>query len=408
MKKHFVRGLALLALSAAAPLGAETLYVPVVEPLLRDGSRLSAELQHPREAKVTGLENGLAVIDGILPSEVQARITTTHGNLTFQTGVPVISSANRIAAKGAAYLNGLTGNHRDIVSLDLANLTAAKAVCQLELLRENGSSVGTIPGLKVQPLSTRSFESAQGVSLPPGAVGLRVSCDQDFYAYAVGVDRETREVSFALPSAAANPAPYERQAVTSAGKRTIVVTRDGQFHSATRADPKGKIDLPVPGEIILKQVRAEFDVVVGPWSKRQIDGNHGLLWLHRGRFRPHTLCSVNAQGPKKNGVKINQNLDLPALYDVRSSVGRFVFERGKTYHIEVIYDAPKKSLVLNVSQNGQLQKTLQVEGTAKGGEILVSKNGLFAEFGHLMDQELPEVGSPGWKYSNFRAEMIEK
>ncbi|HEY9422416.1 MAG TPA: hypothetical protein VIW92_13450, partial [Thermoanaerobaculia bacterium] len=127
-----------------------------------------------------------------------------------------------------------------------------------------------------------------------------------------------------------------------------------------------------------------------------------------GRFRPHTVANVNAQGPKKNGVKINQNLDLPDLYDVRSQAGRFVFERGKTYHIAVFYDAPKKSLVLNVFQNGQLQKTLNVEGTAKGGEIPVSKNGLFAEFGHLMDQELPEVGNPGWKYSNFRAEMIEK
>ncbi|HEV2846609.1 MAG TPA: hypothetical protein VG477_17275 [Thermoanaerobaculia bacterium] len=408
MRNHFARGLALLALSAAAPLAAETLYVPVVEPLLRDGSRLSAEMQFPREAKVTGTENGLVVIEGVLPSAVEARIETAHGNLTFLTGVPVISAANRIAANGAAYLNGLTGNHRDIVSLDLANLAGTKATCKLELLRDNGSPAGTIPGLEVQALSTRSFENALGLGLPPGTVGIRASCDQDFYAYAVGIDRETREVSFSLPSAAASPAPYERQAVAPSGKRTIVVTRSGDFHFATRADPKGKIGLPVPGEIVLKQVKSEFDVTVGPWSKRQVDGNHGLLWLHRGKFRPHTLCSVNAQGPKKNGVKINQNLDLPVPPDVTSSVGRLTWERGKTYRVSVLYDAPAKSLVLRVSQDGHLLRTLLVPGTAKNGEIPVSRNGLFAEFGHFMDQELPAVGAPGWKFSNFRAEMIEK
>ncbi|HEY9420177.1 MAG TPA: hypothetical protein VIW92_02095, partial [Thermoanaerobaculia bacterium] len=275
MRKHFVHGLALLALGTA-PLGAETFYVPVVEPLLRDGSRLSAELKLPREAKATGAENGLVTIEGTLPSAVQAWIESAHGARTFHTGVPVITSTNRIAAGEAVYLNGLTGDHRDIVSLDLANLAGAKAQCQLDLLKENGSAAGTIAPLEVAALSTRSFENAAGLGLPFGTVGLRVSCDQDFYAYAVGIDRETREVSFATPSRAASAAPFAREAVAPSNKRTIVVTRSGDFHFATRADPKGKIDLPVPGEIILKQVKAEFDVTVGPWSKRQVDGNHGL------------------------------------------------------------------------------------------------------------------------------------
>lgn len=407
MRKSFVAGVALLAL-AAAPLAADTLYVPVVEPPLRDGSRLSAEIQYPRSARVTGMENGLAVIEGPVASAIQARIESKQGNLTFLTSVPVITAANRAAARDKVYLNGLTGSHRDIVSLDLVNLATSRSTCQLELLRENGSSLGTIPGLVVEPMSTRSFESGHGVTLPFGTVGLRVSCDRDFYTFAVGIDRETREVSFSLPATAAHPAPYVRPAVTPSDKRRIVVTRDGLFHSATRADPKGFIDLPVPNEIVLKQVKAEFDVFVGPWSSRQIDGNHGLLWLHRGKFRPHTLCSVNAQGPKKNGVKINQNIDLPTLYDVRSSAGRLTWERGKTYRVGVVYDAPAKSVVLRVWQNGQLLRTLQLEGTARNGELGISDKGLFAEFGHYMDQELPEVGGPGWKFSNFRAEMIEK
>lgn len=408
MKSLSIRGLAFLALISAAPLGAQTLYVPVVEPLLRDGSRLSAEMQLPREAKASGMENGLVVIEGTVPSSVQAWVESAHGNRIFHTGVPVISAANSAAAGSAVYLNGLTGDHRDVVGLDLANLGQTKAQCKLDLLRENGAVAGTIAGLEVAALSTRSFENAQGLGLLPGTMSLRVSCDQVFYAYAVGIDRETREVSFALPAAKAEAVRFERKATTLSEKRTIVVTRDGQFHFATRADPKGKIDLKVPGEIILKQVKAEFDFTVGPWSKRKIDGNHGLLWLHRGRFRPHTVANVNAQGPKKDGVKINQNLDLPKPPDVTSQVGRLKFQRGKTYHASIVYDAPAGSLVLRVSQNGNLLRTLIVDGTAENGEIPVSAKGLFAEFGHYLDQEDPEVASIGWKYSSFRAEMVEK
>lgn len=407
MKKPF-RGLALLMAFAAAPLGAETLYVPVVEPPLKDGSRLSAELQLPRSAKATGIENGLVVIEGTVASSVQARIESIHGKRIFHTGVPVIFSTNRLAAGGAAYLNGLTGGHRDVVALDLSNLSRTKARCGLDFLREDRSVIGTITGLEVPALSTRSFEHAFGLGLLPGTMSLKVSCDQVFYAYAVGIDRETREVSFALPADKAEAFRYERRAVTPSDKRTIVVTRDGQFHFATRKDPKGKIDLQVPGEIVLKQVKAEFDFTVGPWSKRQINGNHGLLWLHRGRFRPHTVANVNAQGPKKDGVKINQNLDLPTPPAVTSRVGSLKLERGKTYHAEIVYDAPASSLVLRVSQNGNLLRTLVVAGTAKNGEIPVSEKGLFAEFGHLLNQHLPEVASIGWRYSNFRAEMVEK
>jgi hypothetical protein len=408
MKKPFSRTLALLALISAAPLGAETFFVPVVEPPLKNGSRLSAEMQLPREAKATGTENGLVVIEGTLPSAVQAWIDSAHGNLIFHTGVPVISSSNQVAAGGAVYVNHLTGDHRDVVSLDLSNLENSKALCKLDFLRENGSVITAVSGLEVPALSTRSFESAFGLPFPPGTMSLRASCDKVFYTYAVGIDRETGEVSFSTPAAAADAAPFTRKAVAPSNRRTIVVTRTGEFHFATRANPKGKIDLAVPGEVILKQVKAEFDFVVGPWSKRKIDGNHGLLWLHRGRFRPHTVANVNAQGPKKDGVKINQNLDLPTPPDVTSQVGRLKFERGKTYHVSIVYDAPAGSLTLRVSQNGDLLRTLVVEGTARNGEIPVSDKGLFAEFGHYLDQEDPEVASIGWRYLDFRAEMIEK
>lgn len=408
MKKPFSRGLALLALISAAPLGAETFFVPVVEPPLRDGSRLSAEMKLPREAKATGMENGLMMIEGTIPSEVQALIEVHHGNLIFHTGVPVISPANQVAAGGAIHVNNLTGDHRDVVSFDLSNLEKSKALCKLDFLGEKGSVVTAVSGLEVPALSTRAFESAFGLPFPPGTKSIRASCDKVFYAYAVGIDRETGEVSISTPAAAADPEPFQRKAVAPSNRRTIVVTRTGEFHFATRANPKGKIDLPVPGEIVLKQVKAEFDFVVGPWSKRKADGNHGLLWLHRGRFRPHTVANVNAQGPKKDGVKINQNLDLSTPPDVTSQVGRLKFERGETYHVSIAYDAPAKSLLLRVTHKGNLLRTLVVEGTAKNGEIPVSDKGLFAEFGHYLDQEDPEVASVGWRYLNFRGEMVEK
>lgn len=439
MKKSLACSFALLALGAVAPLSAEPVYVPVVESMTADGTSLATELWisnfdgeerafasaflkadtdgtaapafrgrvpaaqalYLDRASAEG-ESGLLEIDAEPGMAVNAWIKSTGGQRTFYTGVPVISSSLSLAAGSATYLNGLQGD-REIRSLDLVNLAREATLCQVDFLRADGSAIGAGVSVTVPALSMRPFADALGLRGEKAAASARVSCDQAFYAYAVGVDRETTEVSFATPSEAADASRFEKAA---GSQSKVKFTQTGQFHLATKENPKKVLRIPVPGGMRAARAVAEFDFTVGPWNPRLKSGAHGLLWFHRGKFRSNTIVNLNALGPKKNLFKGNQNLDIPRG-NVTNGKGGLVFEQGKTYHARVAYDAAAKSVAVTVSQGGNVLKTLVFAATAKGRVIEIAPTGLVADFGHNNNQHLPEVSSIGWKYANFTVELFE-
>jgi hypothetical protein len=157
-----------------------------------------------------------------------------------------------------------------------------------------------------------------------------------------------------------------------------------------------------------------WDVNVGPWFARNPSGNHNMLFLHRGRFRSNTVSNTNAFGPKKSFIKIAQNLDLPALHNTNKKMSYALSQQG-TYHFRNIYDAGNKQVTLEMFQNGELLRSMQISGTAKNKVLLVDATGLspkgalFAEFGHHAGQHPPEVPNPpGWRFSDLRIEMQTK
>lgn len=435
MKKSLACSFALLALGAVAPLSAGPVYVPVVESAMADGTSLATELwisnfdgeeraftsaflkadtdgtaapavrgRVPADQalyldKAAG-ERGLLEIDAEPGMEVNAWITVTRGKRTFFTGVPVISSDLAVSAGGATFLNGLRGD-REITSLDLVNLGREKAFCQVDFLRADGSAIGAGVSVEVPALSMSPFADALGLGSEKDALSARVSCDQSFYAYAVGVDND-HQVSFATPSEAAVASRYEK----SESKATVTFTQPGQYHSATKENPKKILRIPIPQNMRASRLIAEFDVTAGPWNPRLRSGSHGLMWLNRGRHRSNTVANVNALGPNKSLVKINQNLDLPPK-DVTVAKGALAFQQGGKYHARVVYDAAAKSVALTVSRDGNVLKTLVFPATAKGRVIELHPNGLFADFGHYNNQHLPEVSSLGWKYSDFKIEIFD-
>lgn len=445
MKKSLACSCALLALGAVAPLSAEPVYVPVVESMMADGTSLATELWisnfdgeergfasaflkadtdgtaapafrgrvpadqalYLDKASAEG-ESGLLEIDAEPGMAVNAWIKSSHGQRTFYTGVPVLSSSLSLGAGSAAYLNGLQGD-REIRSLDLVNLAREATLCQVDFLRADGSAIGAGVSVSVPALSMRPFADALGLSNEKNAVSARVSCDQAFYAYAVGVDRETTEVSFATPSEAAEASRFEkaRKPNRQDRKSTVTFTQNGQFHNATKENPKKVLRIPVPGGMKAERVVAEFDFTVGPWNPRQPGGAHNLLWMHRGKFRSNTIGNINARGPRRSLIRMNQNLDLPKG-NVTNAKSGMVFERGDTYHARMAYDAVNRSVALTISRDGNVLKTLVFPGTAKSRVIEIQAGGVIAEFGHNNNQHLPEVSSLGWKYANFKVELFEK
>ncbi len=401
MKYRFATRLALIALAAAAPLHAAPVWVPVVGPQGADGRPVATQFRIAGSDGVTKSysatgETGLLELDG---SQVDAWIQTARGGRTFITRVPVISADNRLEAGATTFLNGLD---RNLAKLGLVNLGAEAAQCDVDFLGADGGLAAASATVVVPARSMQQLGDALADAVT--AVAARISCGQAFYAYAVGVDRTTSEVSFATPESAL-AVKTAQAAVTPKG--TLVFNAPGLLHKATPQNEKGTLNIPVPSALALSQMTIDWDVTLGPWSTKNPAGCHALLWLHRGRFRSDTIANTNYYGPKKNFVKNNQNLDLPKTWNTNAS-GNVKLQTGQTYHFHYVYDASAEKIVITVSQNGRVLKTMRMDGSADNNTITVPASGLVAEFGHYSFQSGPEVATWGWSYSNLRVEMVQR
>lgn len=458
MKRTLVCSFALLLMGLAVPriattIGiAEPVYVPVIEVQGADGRPLATRLwisnfdgaDRPysaiflrSETDGTALpgqgargvvpaytaaylqsladegETGLLEIEGGGDLAVSGWLKSARGGRTFYAGVPVITPENRLAAGEAAYLNGVgRDGSRDVTQLALVNLGPTAALCQVDTVEADGALLHAGAAVEVPPLSLRRFEDALGLRGEPAATA-RISCAQPFYAFAVTADESTSEVAFINPSAVIETATAAITAGRAAGKSagttkpTITFSQTGRFHFATKQHPKAILSVPVPRAMAMATVKLEFDFVAGPWNPRYRSGAHNLIFIHRGRFRSSTLANVNALGPRRYLLKMNQNLDLPPKANTKAETG-FVFQHGQRYHITVVQDGASRSVTLTLSQNGQVLKSLRFTGSARNGAISVPATGLVAEFGNYDNQGLPEVSSLAFAYENFRVEMTEK
>lgn len=441
MKKSLACALALSALGLAAPMRADTVFIPVVEPVNAAGAPLATQLwisnfdgverpyataffqadragATPKSArstvpadravyleKVAAVgETGLLAVDASPELAISAWIKSTHGKRVFYAGVPVITAENQIAAGAATYLNGVgRDGNRDVTQSALVNLGETASQCQVDVVALDGSLIRNAGSVEVPAKSMSRFEDALGLR-GEAATTARVACDQPFYALATMVDSKTSEVSFVNPADAIEKVKARKAAATN--NPVITFTQSGSFHLATKTTPKKILRVPVPKQLNASRISAEFDVVAGPWNPRLKKGAHNLIFFHRGRFRSNTLANVNAFGPNNNNFKSAQNLDLPARYSTSAKVG-FAFQQGQTYHVSILYSAADNKVTYGIYQGGSLVKGGQYDGSARNHLITVPGTGLVAEFGNYNNQELPEVSSLGWKFANFHVEIVQ-
>jgi hypothetical protein len=449
MKKPLAWSLAPLgiaALSLAGPLQAETVYIPILEPMSAAGP-LSTQLwisnfdgvarpytttfladREGAEVKEAGAtvpadramylskvaaegETGLLAVDAEPELAVNAWVQSGRGQSPRYAGLPVISPDTQAAAGAEVFLNGVgRQGTRDVTQLALINLGDAAARCQVDVVAEDGSVVSAAGAVEVPAKSMSRSEDALGLRGGP-AVTAKVSCDQPFYAIAALADGKTAQVSFVTPAETIEPAETaaraEKRSTAATGASSLVTfDQAGLFHAATPANPKKIVRVPVPKALDAARVAIEFDVVAGPWNPRLPKGAHNLVFFHRGRFRANTLANINAFGPGNNKAKAAQNLDLPAHYNTSLDLG-FVFHQGQTYHVSSLYDAITDKITFGIYQNGHLLKGGQYSATERNHRITVPGSGLVAEFGNYNNQALPEVASLGWRFSNLHVEIVK-
>ena len=438
-----------LLLVQAAPAAAGAVYIPVLAPAGTDGSLHSTEVwvsnpsgtqrgfaavffpagtdgtpksgtspEVPVPARRTFLlanpsnTAGLLEISASQEVAVDARLANVASNgLESRSTVPVISTANQIAAKGIAHLVGLErdGTRGDATHLGIVNLGKTAAQCEIKLFRVDGTQIGPTVTLSFLPLSIRQFDDALGTLGEQRITDARaqVSCGQPFYAYAALLKQPGSQITFLVPSGltTATSGGGNGGGGTPGTGQSVVFQKAGLLHTATPGNPKGYVDVPVQSDMSLKRMIIDMEFVPGPWNREKIPGNHAILWLYRGKFRSNTVANVNAFGPNKYTVKMNQNVDLGAG-QVTSDEQPLQLQQGQRYHLHYVYDAATNQITAELSSGGKLLKTLRAPGTAQGNVLTVSTAGLNVEFGHFPGQDGPEIPSWGWSYYDLRVEMV--
>lgn len=315
-------------------------------------------------------------------------------------------------ARDTAVLDGFarTGGYRTLVA-GAAIPGSKAAACQVRLVKMDGSVVEEVR-LEVQGGTNAQFDFADRIGSRQVAAA-KVSCDQPFHAYAAAAGANDPKVTWGEFRGPSGACDFTVQAAELDKPGVFIAAQTGTIHTPATGNEKGIVCIKTPRDLALDKMTVEWDVNVGPWHKKTPHGNHAMIWMHRGRFRSGSIVNVNAFGPKKNFVKMNQNVDLSAGGNTNTKMG-IVLQGGHQYHLRNTYDAANKRAFTELFEDGVMLKKMEITATARNRTLLLpvfgysEKGALFAEFGHNKGQHFPELPSYGWRYSNLRVEMHVK
>jgi hypothetical protein len=357
-------------------------------------------------------KNGLLEINTSATVSIEARLysTSADAQTTTVSQVPVISSANLLAAGATAVVLGLRRDPAsgDVTNLGVVNLGQQTAQCEVDFFRADGSQIGSTASLTFKPLSLRFFSDAFGLLGEQQTADARaqVTCDQPFYTYATIYTGNNSQLMVAAPAGSGAstlnaPGSSGSQGPPPAGGGSVLFSAAGVFHTAAPGNEKKTFNIVLPNALSLRKMVIDMDFVPGPWNRAKVPGNHAVIWLYRDKFRGNTIANVNAFSPPKMTLKAAQNVNLGAgdLTGIEQGVS---WVQGKTYHLQYTYDAEHGMVTAVLSSGGATLKTLQFPSTAPNGVLDVPATGLTAEFGHYADQSGPEVASYGWSYANLQ------
>jgi hypothetical protein len=449
MKKGFVHA-ALCALTLAVPATAERLYVPVLGMTAADGSALATKvwvsnadgIERPVAARFndtlrTGDERvitargggqlledlapaqkaGLIAIDADEDLGISAWMVGRENKSLALAEVPVFGE-REIYEAGLEVTLGDLPARRALASLTVgaANLSDKMAFCQANLYGRGESLLGEVP-FEVEPMSLARKDA--GALAGSGRVeAVRVTCDQSFYPIAVATEKSGLTPIFATgvgPNGSCDVILTLTQAAGGGGV-WIAETGAGVFHHATRANPKGIICLKTPKELKIARAVFQWDVKVGPWSKRLRSGLHNLAYYFLDRYRGGVVGNINAGGPNKSIVKFMQNVGMPKGSNTNTKAS-LELEQGQTYRNVYTFDAANKTASYEISHNFVSLRRLSKEVKPGNNQTLIVKpygsgnlSGLamVLEFGNNNGQHLPEVESWEWDYLNFRVTLFPK
>jgi hypothetical protein len=313
--------------------------------------------------------------------------------------LPVITSDNLIRAGQTATVQGLLSGAGRATDLTLVNVAQQAAQCTASVSRADGAVIITPVTVNLPPLSQRTFGNifANGDYSEARAT---VSCNREFFTFALLTDAATGEVSYVGPSGSGESLLRVPGEGPVCPPTATCFDAKGIVHQPTAAQGvKRVIFSPVPGTY--SKIHMTMDVTVGPWWSQNPSALHMLFWLVKDKninmFGYGTL-----RGPDTNQAILRHGIGLTHPNKIRITQP-FTAVPGKTYRLDYIYDTAAGFLELAISDNGVVVQRLTGAPnvgsfTFKSGENIVIDIG----FPGTNPDEAPTIG---WTYRDLHLEL---
>jgi hypothetical protein len=245
--------------------------------------------------------------------------------------LPVITAANQFAAATTAYLEDLRRNDDGVSNVEIVNLGAQAARCEIRLVDPAG--VAVLPALSAAvPAQGHAVSKdvllAAHIEEMAGAEA-RVSCDQPFFAYGTFVAADFKLFRLIQPLAQSHP---------PAG-RAVTVDKLGTFFAPTAAASFLDLPLPLAPNVAYRRVTVDFDMTIRKFGP-VFDSIVGMLHAGGPRFHHTLYYGFNLRGAIDRVFGDLGQATLDSV--VKRNVG---FVEGGAYHVRVIYDTPAKAVL---------------------------------------------------------------
>ena len=333
---------------------------------------------------------GMVEVTGAPQLVVNARIDAINsvGSVLSSANVPVVASGNVIKPNATAHIQGIELTSRGTVSdLGVMNLSNAAAQCTVKAYRSNASQISQTAVLGLQPLSMLHFENALAVlgETSISDARMEVSCDKQFFPYAVVFEPGGPETNFVTPSFSLDSDLVS--GIGSAG--SVVLEQPGLFFQAKVGDSFKQFDIPLVEGVRYKKATVEFDLYVDKFPNGIFAGVTALRRTDRTMY-----FGLIVRGGRSKTI-IDMGVDDDIL-DRQSGP----WKERTNYHLVFEYDTVTSRLTYKTIRNGTLVETL----SGPINHLDLSKNGkvMRVDFGMSGVADGAYFPPIGWKYSNLK------
>ncbi|HSS77363.1 MAG TPA: hypothetical protein VLV54_11525 [Thermoanaerobaculia bacterium] len=336
--------------------------------------------------------------------------TASHAKVAVD--LPVITPDSVFHGGQTLSLQGLAASPSTATQLTFMNLAKTKTRCSLALMTAGGVRMSPITTLTLRPLENRPFPNVlERLIEAYGATEAQatISCDQDFYAYALLADGTTGRLDLVTPLATTETVELP-DTVPTCPANAICSDAPGVDYIPGPPPgpplPVGRVSFPAP-KGIAKRFLLSMNVTVGPWFPQEPSGKHLIYWfvINNNKDMPGLLYFL---GPNKNEAFARHGLQLTHPQKLKV-IRPFAAQVGHTYHIVNDYDMALKTFKITVTDvaTGVVEVTLAGKPNLQTYTIKASSKFL-VDMGFYPGKVPTEVPSYLWTYADIHIETYLK